>query len=702
MATEEKKYLINIESNLDQYAKDADEARKKVEELTIENYKLKNSDNVTTEQLEKSNAALRVAQKEYKSAKTSLDNVTQANKTQALSYDQLYRQWTLAQKELKAMGNAYVLNKRGALELSDEYKKQSKVVADAKKSLDQFGKGINDNRLNVGNYTSALQGLPGPIGQAVAGIQRFATALKGLLLNPIVLAIAAITLALVAMYKALKSTDTGATEFAARLEQLKVIVDVFRQRIITLASAIGNVFKGEWKKAGEDFKETFTGIRKQIDEATSAAYKYQYALDKLGDSEANYVSRSAELKREIAKLEYSAQDRTKSTKEREEALREAIKLSEQLLFDEKQFAKDRLNTEAEYLAGKNGLRKEDVLAFITMTDEQQANANEEMKSFRNNNEAKIKELDKLYADWIDKDTQFYTENKLNLARMTVFIENERKKNNASRQKELEANATSLMKSLEDEINAQLQLYEKADDYEKNRQLINSENRLAVQEMSIQNEFQLKQEQLNNDRELELAMAEKTGADILLINQKYAAYQKKLDYEVAQAKLKIYADFAGSVAALFGEQTKLGRIAAVAQTAINTYAAAMSVFKDTPGGLILRTIAAAATVATGLATIKKILEVKSGLPGDDGGAPTPTAITSMPAAQRNYSTPIASTSITQPQMTQQQLNVLPQQNISLTAQDIAYAVSKLPNPIVTVEDINAKAFRKNKVEVRAII
>ena len=177
--------------------------------------------------------------------------------------------------------------------------------------------------------------------------------------------------------------------------------------------------------------------------------------------------------------------------------------------------------------------------------------------------------------------------------------------------------------------------------------------------------------------MELAAAEKTGADVLLINEKYATYQKKLDYEVAQAKLNIYANFAGSVAQLFGEQTKLGRIAAVAQTAINTYASAMAVFKDTPGGLLLRTIAATAAVATGLATIKKILSVKSGLPGDSGaGVQAPTAITSMPAA-RTFATPIASTAITQPQLTQTQLNALPQQVASVTAEDIAYAVSRPP-------------------------
>jgi hypothetical protein len=48
-----------------------------------------------------------------------------------------------------------------------------------------------------------------------------------------------------------------------------------------------------------------------------------------------------------------------------------------------------------------------------------------------------------------------------------------------------------------------------------------------------------------------------------------------------------------------------------------------------------------------------------------------------------------------------LNALPNQNL-LTAEQIALAVSKLPAPIVTVEDINAKTSAVQKVEVRANI
>jgi len=57
--------------------------------------------------------------------------------------------------------------------------------------------------------------------------------------------------------------------------------------------------------------------------------------------------------------------------------------------------------------------------------------------------------------------------------------------------------------------------------------------------------------------------------------------------------------------------------------------------------------------------------------------------------------------TQPQLSQEQLNAVPNEGI-LTAEDIAEAVSKLPNPIVSVEDINARTQEVEKVEVQANI
>ncbi len=271
---------------------------------------------------------------------------------------------------------------------------------------------------------AAFQSMGGAIGRAVRGMS---DAFKALLANPVALALTAIVAALAGLLKAFKSTDKGGTEFAARLEQIKAVVDVVRQRIISVTDAIGHIFKGEWKEAGASFKAAITGIGDQLKDATRAARDYAYAIDAIGDSENNYVSQSAEIRNQIAKLEYTAQDKTQSTAVRKAALMEAIKLSEQEAQAHKDLTKRKLDAEIKYLADKNNIRDEDILAFIRMTDQEQAIAEGSLQNLRNNYENKFAEIEKLYAGWIDADTAFYVQNKRNISKISTFEQEEIRK-----------------------------------------------------------------------------------------------------------------------------------------------------------------------------------------------------------------------------------------------------------------------------------
>jgi len=671
--TEEKKYLVNIESNLDEYAKKADEARKRVEELTIENLKLQSSETASNEEREKSSASLRVAQQEYRNAKKQLDQATLANKANKNSYEELYRQWQLAQTQLKLLGGAYELNEKGVRVLSQRYIEQSKVVANAKASLDAFGKGVHDNRLNVGSYSEAIQGaigqfqmIPGPIGQASMAFSRFS---KVILANPIVLAITAIIGAFTALFKAFKSTDKGATEFAARFEQIKAIIDVVRQRLIAVTEAIGHVFRGEWKEAGQSMKEAFTGIGEQIKEATKAAYEYQKQLDSIEDTQNNFISRSAEIRNRIARLEFTAQDRTKSVDERRKALEEAIRLGEEELRVNKSIAKQKLEAEAEYLAGKSGLRKEDVINFIRMTDAEQAAASDDLKALRNNNEEKFKDIETFYANWLDLDTRFFEEQRRNLSRLSSFIIQEQKAILDEMKTIQKARYDELLKPFIEELNKKI---------------------AAVKNYTFT--------ELRLNKELAAKNADLTEKAVALSNWEIEQERKntELKKQLAVDSLNILSD-------VVGRQTAMGKAFAVAAATIDTYAAAGKALNDpTIPSTFLRIAMMAVVILKGLANVRQILAVDtSGKSASSPRASAPSAITQMPALQRSFSQPVGATIFTQPQLTQAQLNALPNES-TLTAQDIADAVSRIPAPIVTVEDINAKVVSKQKVEVRANI
>ena len=72
----------------------------------------------------------------------------------------------------------------------------------------------------------------------------------------------------------------------------------------------------------------------------------------------------------------------------------------------------------------------------------------------------------------------------------------------------------------------------------------------------------------------------------------------------------------------------------------------------------------------------------------------------PVAQRTFASSVPSSFVTQQQLTQTELNAAPQ-NL-LTANDIAAAIARLPNPIVSVQQIEYVTAQKKAVEVRANI
>lgn len=367
---------------------------------------------------------------------------------------------------------------------NSQYVKGLKDATQATQQLDDKGKELGKNQQNVINQTSkayekaaterkkafdtkdmeahtaktkqaadAVQGMGGAAGRAVGGVRSLSAAFKALLANPIVLVITAIVGALAGLIKIFKSTDSGANAIQARFEQLRAIMDVLRQRVLNFTSAIGNLFKGNWKQAGEDMKASFTGIGDQMRDATKAAYDYVYAIDAIEDAEKNYVSTAAENRNKIARLEFTAQDRAKSSAERKKALQEALDLGLQEVNAQREFVRRKIDEEIKVLAAKNKVTELELLNFVKMDDKERELADQAVKDLFNRNEDKVNNIDQLYATWIDLDTRYYEENKRNLSRMTGFEEEINREANENRKKAEEER----LKNLKEFTDASLKL-----------------------------------------------------------------------------------------------------------------------------------------------------------------------------------------------------------------------------------------------------
>lgn len=149
--------------------------------------------------------------------------------------------------------------------------------------------------------------------------------------------------------------------------------------------------------------------------------------------------------------------------------------------------------------------------------------------------------------------------------------------------------------------------------EQERQLIDLENQKIAQEENFIAQAEIETQQNEIKRQQEITNAEQTGASIADINAKYAELNKQIEEQKNENKLQLASQTFGNLAAIFGEESKAGKAAAIAQTTIDTYQAAIAAYKSLAGipivGPALGGVAALAATKTGFDAVKKITATK---------------------------------------------------------------------------------------------
>lgn len=116
-----------------------------------------------------------------------------------------------------------------------------------------------------------------------------------------------------------------------------------------------------------------------------------------------------------------------------------------------------------------------------------------------------------------------------------------------------------------------------DQAKKEKDIIDLENKRIADQELFQNDFALKSEQLEIERQKELEVAERTGADLQAINDKYAAYREKLDDQINQYKVQRNAETFGAISDLLGKESLIGKQVALAEIINDTVTKATQAF-----------------------------------------------------------------------------------------------------------------------------
>lgn len=151
-----------------------------------------------------------------------------------------------------------------------------------------------------------------------------------------------------------------------------------------------------------------------------------------------------------------------------------------------------------------------------------------------------------------------------------------------------------------------QMREEQDRAEKERKALDEANLRELQMANITNEYDLRQATLDAQYAQEIAAAEKIGADTALIQSKYEKAKEDNTRARVNAELTMTAGLAGQMSSLLGEESAIGKAFGVVQATINTYLGATKALAQ---GGILGIAQAAVVIAFGMKQVASIAKQK---------------------------------------------------------------------------------------------
>lgn len=153
---------------------------------------------------------------------------------------------------------------------------------------------------------------------------------------------------------------------------------------------------------------------------------------------------------------------------------------------------------------------------------------------------------------------------------------------------------------------EMQRKEEQDALMREREAMDAANLHELKMAEITNEYDLRQAQLDAQYTQEIAAAEKIGADTALIQARYEKAKEENTRARVNAELTMAAGLAGQMSTLLGEQSAIGKAFGVVQATINTYLGAT---KALATGGILGIAQAAIVIAFGMKQVATIAKQK---------------------------------------------------------------------------------------------
>lgn len=551
-------------------------------------------------------------------------------------------------------------------EISDKLKELEKGVGDTRRNVGNYAEDIEAATANLGGMTGATGQMIKGMSGGIASIKAFNAALMA---NPFVAIASAILAVISAIGKLMDRNNELAVSVKTILAPIELIITKVLDAVAALFVEIVKVF--EW--LAEAYVKVYNWLGLISDETVkaieSARGMAQVQRD-IYNAETDNVLVLARQRRELEKMKTIVAEQTKSLQERTEAADRGVEILRQM----EQAELSVLRAKYEQIKAQNALsytsdedRRKEVEALAALEQKQaeyeaqrreligqrsgfenteranaaaadkkraedyakaQKAAAEKAKKAKEDADKKAAETaKKVQAEVLKSYETGITELQLKIRESNIGIVDKKKAledqdrlNQAILEKERYRLSQGLITQqefdnirLEQRVAFQEQVaeLEKAEeDKKKEAAAIDLENKRAIEEENITSDFERETLRLEQQYQLEVAAAEKVGADVTLIEAKYAQIREKREKELVNAKLQMTADIAGQISNMMGQESEAGKAFAIAQATINTYLGASKAIAQ---GGIWGVAQAAIVIAAGLKQVASIMKVKEDVP-----------------------------------------------------------------------------------------
>jgi len=428
-----------------------------------------------------------------------------------------------------------------------------KATEEAEKEQVSYSNSLIDAAKDAKVFGVSLNSLSASFTGAVRSLRTMNGALKSFKVALASTGIGLLVIALGSLVTWLQRSRQGLDFFNDAMAVVSQTIKIVLDRLGRLGGAIVKLFKGDFKGAFNEAKAALTGFNEELRETLKTRLEIEEAIRDADEFDRQAISRRADLQREIADLILETRDLENTTaQERLALLEEARKKQEEL---------NSVNVEAARLR-------------LEIADQELS---------------LLKEEDAAYEDSFKARQEAYA----------AFVQAQKSGSDALRQIQNRTNTENTKLAAEQKKAAEARAEREAEQRQQQLEALNDFNaeRISAEEGYQESRLELE----NNTTDAILRLQEKIKVD----QANNAKARLKIEEETNKAIAEGASNLFGGIAALYGQNSVLGKAAAVAQATIDTFRAVNTILADATLPTVAKPAFIAASIAQGLASVKRI-------------------------------------------------------------------------------------------------